>query len=306
MIMRYAHLSQYPNVFLKMTGLRVAEYEAWLRDVLPLYRQAEQNRLARPNRQREPGGGREATLGEGDQILLTVVWLRQYPVHEVLAYLFGTSSPALSRYLAHVLPVLEQAGKDTMRLPDPGRKRRRSLDALLKDIPELVVVIDSFEQKVQRPADPGARDALYSGKKKTHTLKSQVTVDEETGEIVDVSDSVPGPRADVKLVEHSGVLERLPEGVGAIGDCGYQGIHDLHPLAYSPRKKPRGKDRPAEDVVYNTAFSRRRIIVENTLNRARRYQCIPQTDREHRRHHAARVCSVAGLVNHQLRSRLMA
>src|SRR6266550_5959500 len=110
MIMRYVHLSQYPRVFLKMTGLQVAEYDAWLGDVLALYRQAEQERLARPNRQREPGGGRDARLGDEDQILLTVVWLRQYPVHEVLAYLFGASSPAVSRYLAHVLPVLEQAG----------------------------------------------------------------------------------------------------------------------------------------------------------------------------------------------------
>jgi hypothetical protein len=222
----------------------------------------------------------------------------------VLAYLFGTSAPAVSRYLAHVLPVLSAAGKDTMRMPDPGRKRRHSLDDLLKATPELVVVIDSFEQKVQRPTDPTARNALYSGKKKTHTLKNQVSVDEDTGEIVDVSESVPGPLSDVKLVKQSGLLERLPEGVGAIGDCGYQGIHDLHPLAHSPRKKPRGKDRPPEDVAYNTAFSRRRIIVENTLLRARRYQSITQPDRDHRRHHAARVRAIAGLVNHQLRSRL--
>src|SRR6266702_3307727 len=62
-----------------MTGLQVAEYDAWLGDVLALYRQAEQARLARSNRQREPGGGRDATLGEGDQMLLTGVWLRQYP-----------------------------------------------------------------------------------------------------------------------------------------------------------------------------------------------------------------------------------
>jgi hypothetical protein len=303
MIMRYIHLSQYPNVFMKMTGLRIGEYDAWLREVLPMYQQAEQKRLARPNRQREQGGGRDASLSEAEQILLTVVWLRQYPVHEVLAYMFGTSSPAVSRYLAHVLPVLEQAGKDTMRMPDPGRKRRRSLDVLLKETPELVVVIDSFEQKVQRPAEHSARDGLYSGKKKMHTLKSQVVVDENTGEIVDVSDSQPG---DITLVEQSGILERLPANVGAIGDCGYQGIHDLHPFAYSPRKKPRGKDRPPEDVAYNTAFSRRRIIVENTLNRARRYQSISQTDREHRRHHATRVRAIAGLVNFQLRSRLLA
>ena len=80
-----------------MIGLQVAEYDARLRAVLPLDRQAEQERLARLNRQREPGGGRDARLGEGDQIRLTGVWLRQYPVHAVLTYVFGTSSPAVSR-----------------------------------------------------------------------------------------------------------------------------------------------------------------------------------------------------------------
>jgi hypothetical protein len=289
-----------------MTGLQVAEYAEWLDSVLPAYRQAEQTRLERPDRERALGGGRDAPLTDRDQMLLTVIWLRQYPVHEVLAYFFSVSPAAVWRYISPVLPVLEAAGKDTLRMPDPGRKRRHKLDDLLKDTPERVVVIDSFEQKVQRPAEATARDALDSGKKKTHTLKSQVTVDEDTGTIADVSDSVPGPRPDVKRLKQSGVLQRLPDGVGGIGDCGYQGIHDLHPLGYSPRKKPRGKDRPAEDVAYNTAFSRRRIIVENSLNRIRRYQAVSQTDRQHRRHHAARVRAVAGLLNHHIRSPLFA
>jgi hypothetical protein len=121
---------------------------------------------------------------------------------------------------------------------------------------------------------------------------------------VDVSESQPGPLADIKVLEASSVLERLPSGVGAIGDCGYQGIHDLHPLAHSPRKKPRGKARPPEDVAYNAAFSRRRIIVENSIGRMRRYQAITQTDRHHRQLHAARVRAVAGLANRQIAHRL--
>jgi len=191
-------------------------------------------------------------------------------------------------------------------MPDPGRKRRRKLDELLKDLPDLAVVIDSFEQKIQRPKDPTERNTWYSGKKKTHTIKSQVAVDEETGEIVDIPDSVPGPTADIKLLEHSGLLDKLPDGLGSLGDSGYQGIDKLHPKGHSPRKKPRGKDRPPEDVAYNTAFSRRRIIVENTNNRLRRYQSLNQTDRYHRQNHTQRVRAVAGLVNRQIRSRLIA
>lgn len=36
------------------------------------------------------------------------------------------------------------------RLPDPGRQHRRQLDDLVRGIPDLAVVIDTFEQRVQR------------------------------------------------------------------------------------------------------------------------------------------------------------
>lgn len=306
--MRYSLLSRYPNVFLKMTGLHVAEFSGVLKDVLPRFGEAEAQRLSRAERQRAIGGGRESELDGRDQILLTVVWLRQYPTHEVLGYLYGVSDSTVSRVIQRVLPLLEQAGRDTMRLPDPGRNRRRSLTQLLADTPELAVVVDSFEQKVQRPKASEERDGWYSHKKRSHTCKSQIAVDEVRGRIVDVSDSVTGRTHDLTLLKQSRLLERLPEGVGALGDLGYQGIRDLHPLTACPRKKPRGKDkpRPPEDIAYNRAFSQRRIVVENTINRLRRYQALSQADRQHRQHHSARVCAVAGLVNRQFAHRIPA
>jgi hypothetical protein len=306
MIMRYHYLTQYPTVFLKMTGLHVPEFDQLMRDVLPAFTAAEERRLQRPQRQREPGGGRSAELDGRDQLLLTVIWLRQYPTHEVLGYWFGVSDSTVSRILARVLPLLEQAGRDTMRMPDPGRKRRRSLDELLRDTPELAVIVDRFEQKVQRPKQAEERDSWYSYKKRAHTAKSQIAVDEETGRIVDVAASVKGRVHDLTLLKQSCLLARLPDGVGALGDLGYQGIRDLHPLAACPRKKPWGKSkaRPPEDIAYNRAFSQRRIGVENTINRLRRYQALAQTDRQHRQQHTARVCAVAGLVNRQFGHRM--
>jgi hypothetical protein len=301
MILRYAHLSRHPGVFHAMTGLAVAAFDDLLADLLPACVTAKQQRLTRPNRRRAIGGGRHDDLCWTNQILLTVIWLRTYPTNEVLAYLLGVSDSTVSRVLARILPLLEAAGKDTRRMPDRGRKRRRQLDDLLRDTPALAVVIDSFEQRVQRCKDRDAADANYSGKKKQHTRKSQVAVDEETGQIVDVADSLRGPTADITVLEQSGLLARLPDGVGGIGDLAYVGIGNLHPkgLGASPRRKPRGKDRPAADIDYNRAFSRRRIVVEHTIGRMRRYQALNQADRHHRQHHSARVRAVAGLVNRQ-------
>lgn len=226
-----------------MSGLRLPEFDALLKDVLGRFHRAEHQRLShRTPRQRAIGAGHPLELAAIDQILLTLVWLRQYPTHEVLAYLFGVSDSTVSRIIQRVLPMLEQSGQDTMRMPDPGKKRRRTLDELLKNTPELAGVIDTFEQRVQRHKQPDEADKYFSGKKRQNTLKSQLGVDEENGRVVDISDSVYGPTADIKLLDQSGLLEKLPGGVGAIGDLAYVGMNQLHPqgLAAAPRRKPRG------------------------------------------------------------------
>jgi hypothetical protein len=241
-----------------------------------------------------------------DQVLLTVIWLRLYPIHEVLGYLFGVSDSTVSRVIERVLPLLEASGRDTLRMPDPGKKHRRQLDQVLQAVPELNVIIDTFEQRVQRPRDRTEADTYYSGKKKAHTLKSQVAVHEATGEIVDLAPSVRGPTADVTVLKESCLLERLPAGVGAMGDLAYVGLAQLHPegLGFTPKRKPREQARPSEDVAFNRAFARRRMPVEHTIGRLRHYQALSQRDRNHRRCHTQRTHAVAGLVNRQLRARL--
>lgn len=312
MIAQYAHLHRHPSVFRAMTGVTLAEFDRLLGRLEPDYQAQERQRHSRPERKRAIGAGRAFVLDPRDQLLVTLVWLRRYPTHELLAWLFGVSDSTTVRIVARLLPLLQHLGHDTMRFPDPGKHHRRTFDELLADLPELAVVIDSFEQKVQRPQLRSDADKWYSGKKKTHTIKSQVGVDVHSGRFCDISESVPGPTADITLLKDSGLLARIPEGVGAEGDLAYVGIKDAHPqgLGATPRRKPRGKDkhrerghdkpRPPEDVAYNTAFSRRRIIVEHSIGRLRNYACLTACDRQHRADHQARVVAVAGLVNLQI------
>ena len=302
MICRYEYLSKHAHIFQTMTGVTVALFQELESDMEGRIIEAEANRLKRTKRQRAEGGGRTPELTMRNQLLLSVIWLRRYPTHEVLGYLFGVSDSTVSRIKDRLLPLLAASGRDTMRMPDPGRKHRRTLDELLGETPELAVIIDTFEQRVQRHRDPQTADKYYSGKKKQHTLKSQVAIDECTGLFVDVSASVPGPTADITLLKQSQLLERLPPGVGALGDLGYVGIDKLHPTgnAAAPRRKPRSQPRPPEDIAFNTAFSRRRIAVEHAIGRARCFVSLTQMDRHHRRAHHDRVTAVCGLVNRRL------
>lgn len=132
-------------------------------------------------------------------------------------------------------------------------------------------------------------------------------MDDQSGLIVDVAASVPGPSADLTVLKESGLLARLPAGVGALGDLAYVGLAKLLPpgLGATPRRKPRSQPRPPEEVRYNQAFAGRRVTVEHTIGRLRHYEALRQMDRHHRQNHTmARVVAVAGLVNRQMRARL--
>jgi len=300
MIGRSVWLTQQPAVFRALTGISVAEYRQIVQELAVPYAVAEQQRLSRPARRRALGGGRRFTLSLADQVLLTIVWLRQYPTFAVLGYLFGLDDRPASRTVARLLPLLEAAGRASMRLPDPGPHHRRDLPQLLKNTPGLMVLVDTFEQRVQRPGDPTEQQQWYSGKKKAHTIKSQIGVEAATGRSVDVADSVPGPTADITVLKGSALPARLPPGTALMGDSAYQGLDKLHPEGYSPRKKPKGQPRPEADRSYNREIARRRTTAEHSIGRLRRFEALSARDRQHRAGHTRRVCAVVGPVNRQL------
>ena len=89
MIARLDHLRKHPSVFRHLTGLTVPAFDALAADVVPAVEAAHRQSLDRPDRQRAIGAGGAFGLGTADQVLLAVIWLRQYPTQEVLGFLFG-------------------------------------------------------------------------------------------------------------------------------------------------------------------------------------------------------------------------
>ena len=112
MIARLASLRTHPSVFRHLTGLTVTAFDALAADVAPAVEAAHRKTLDRPDRQRAIGAGGEFGLGTSDQVLLAVVWLRQYPTQEVLGFLFGVSDSTALRAVRRCLPALERAGRD--------------------------------------------------------------------------------------------------------------------------------------------------------------------------------------------------
>ncbi len=93
------------------------------------------------------------------------------------------------------------------------------------------------ESPIERPKYGQKR--FYSGKKKQHTLKSQIIVDVSTGVIICTAHG-QGKHHDFRLFKNSQVRFH-PKTLG-LADLGYQGITKLHPKSKIPKKKPKAAE----------------------------------------------------------------
>jgi len=275
----FENLSKKPGTFKGFTGVSVAEFEELLAQVTPLWAEQERKRLARPHRQRAIGGGRKPALALREQLLLTLVWLRLYLTTEALGYLFSIDKATVSRYTRRMLPVLRAIGEATLSWPEPP-KRGRGLDEAMEEHPDLFAFIDATEQPVRRSKDYESQKRHYSGKKKRHTRKVQIIVNED-GLVRDVSESVPGSVHDRKLFTQSGAASKIPKGVVVGGDAGYQGIQDDLPehSVVTPFKKSKHHPLNEEQKQLNRAFARSRIVVEHTFGAFKHFRALAEVFR---------------------------
>ena len=90
--------------------------------------------------------------------------------------------------------------------------------------PELIVITDGTEQPIPRPKDRAKRKSHYSGKKKTHTVQNQITVNLDRV-IIHKSAHSPGSHHDYKIykAKHPVLSEELLQ----FYDLGYLGIQRL-------------------------------------------------------------------------------
>src|SRR5439155_23149452 len=182
-------------------------------------------------RRRATGAGGHSALPLRDRLLLTLVWLKVYPTYELLGLLFGLHKRNAQLNARDVLEALELLDDFPLDDPDPDRRRRGTVSAVMDAFPAVRLVVDSKEQRVYRPGGGHARQKpYYSGKKEAHTVKTRLAVD-PAGAVVSVSPGVPGSVNDVRLLRQTKLLGRLAEGEQGMADQGYAGAENDHPDA---------------------------------------------------------------------------
>ena len=165
--------------------------------------------------------GRPAVLTREDQLLMTLMYLREYRTGFHIGLTYGVSESTVCRTIKKIENVLMYSGEFYL----PGKKTLQSND-------DLTVIIDAEEQPIERPK----QKIHYSGKKKCHTQKAQLVINKETQMIV-CTDFSNGKKHDFKLFKDSKTI--CSSKVLILGDSGYQGLANLHSNSQIPIKKTR-------------------------------------------------------------------
>jgi len=302
----YEVLVQKPRVFKSLTGLNVDEFDRLFRKFVPKWIEQEHERLNRPNRQRAIGGGRKYTLRLKDLLVMVLCWLRLYLNTEALGFFFGVDKSTASRDTRRLLKVLRLLGEETLGWPEPPKRGEgKNVAEALQEYPDLLAIVDATEQRIQRPSDDDVQKSHYSGKKKAHTRKTSIVVNEQ-GRIRDVTESAPGSKHDLKLTVESQVVDRVPEGMPIIGDAGFDGLQNYYPdrSVGTPHKARRSHPLLPDQKLANRELSSTRIVVENTLSHMKHFKVLRHQFRHTIELYDDAFRAVVGIVNDRIDHRL--
>ncbi len=134
----------------------------------------------------------------------------------------------------------------------------------------------------------------YSGKKKRHTLKSQVVVCKSSQKILCTS-FCNGKRHDFKLFKESKV--RWLYGICAIADSGYLGIKRLQKTSVVPKKRSKKTPLTKEEKQENRRISEQRVLNENVIGKIKRFRILSDKYRNRRKRFGLRFNLIAGIYN---------
>jgi hypothetical protein len=145
-----------------------------------------------------------------------------------------------AHYWVHKLqPVLEKTLGVAMVLPE---RKMSSIEEFIERYPTVKkVIIDGTERPISRPKDKNEQKLNYSGKKKRHTRKHIVAVDEKKRVLI-LGKAREGKMHDKRAHDENDVVGSIPEEIPIEADSGFLGLPKQYENIHLPHRKSRDKE----------------------------------------------------------------
>ena len=137
----------------------------------------------------------------------------------------------------------------------------------------------------------------YSGKKKQHTIKSQVVADKFTKKIICTS-FASGKCHDFNLLKKS----KLPisSSTQIFIDSGYRGILNFYPNSKLPHKNTKFRKLSPSQKAENRFISKHRIFIENIFASIKKFKILSDKYRSRTTRFSLRFYLIASILNFEL------
>ena len=235
----YTTLQDKPREFLTATGLT---HEEFLR-LLPAFGAAYTacyplDKTWHGTRRRQVGGGAKGLLAPmEDKLLFILVYQKTNPLQTMHGLHFGLSQPQTNYWIHRLLPVLRQALAALAMAPERDASRVATSPLMLAG-PRRGPGTGP-ERRRQRPTDAEKQRLHYSGKKKAHTDKNVLLINEYTSKVVYLSPTVAGKTHDKKAADEADLV--YPVNSTLDKDTGFQGYEPAKVLTQQPKKSPEAR-----------------------------------------------------------------
>ena len=270
MSLNFFKLSKSPKNFLHLTGVKIEEFRELVERIKSDWERIQESKKC---------DGRTAQLSTiEDQVLCTLLYYRTYNSQEFLGFLFDLHESNICRLLKKIEPLM--AKKITI-----VKDRSLTPEKIMK------LITDATEIKIQRPKN--GQKKFYSGKKKTHTIKSELTMPED-GKIISVSKCYSGKVHDFTIKAQQ---KPLPRDCEKYGDLGYQGWQKIAHNVVLPIKKKKNQPLTFDEKLYNKALASFRVKVEHKFRDLKIFRILSGTYRNFRKKLHMRLNIIAGIVN---------
>jgi hypothetical protein len=294
-------LSRKPLLFKSFTGLTVKEFDdIYDNEMAKKYRRHEIRRLSnrKDNRERSIGAGRHFKLDVKNRFLMLLAYYRLYITYTLTGFLFDLDQSNVCRDIQKIEPLVRKC------VPIPQKvhkitKRLRTPEDVERHFPGFLSFTDCTEQQIPRPENRRRRKTYYSGKKKRHTVKTQLVVNNK-GIIIHKTGHKKGHRHDYDIYKKNHPV--TPKQVVNVFDLGYLGVGKDYPeqLSSLPNKKKKNQELSAEEKECNKSHSRKRMVIEHTICRTKKYRILADIFRNKLRKYNGVSDIVSGLVNYRI------
>ena len=277
-----------PQETQRLVGVKYEQLEQLIKQASALHTQKQQEVEAQKIRNINKGGGRKVKLSTPEQILLTLVYLRQLTTFQLLGIQFGVSESTANDTFNYWFPLLQEILPSS--LLEQVKKNASDYEIVQELLTDYELIVDSAEQPRERPREYKEQKKYYSGKNKSHTFKNQITVLPNGQDIVDVITGQPGPKSDITLFREG--QKYFDPNQKFQGDKGYIG----EPSVKTPLKKPKKGELTLCQKAKNKKMASERIFVEHLIRLLKIFRVASERFRLNSCKYEQIIMTICGLV----------